>query len=493
MKLIRRLAPGAVIAAAAAILLYVPDIGPESYTDLATFFRVERKRQAYAGYVVAAVEKGSVLYVDAFGTDGAGKALTADSPVYIGAACKSMAGVAAMSLVAERRLDIDKPVRDYLPWFGFAGGAGGEVTARNLLSHTSGVSDAGFDDAHDFAPDLEAAVRSLSAARPFASPGSSFRYLDTGYEALGLIVEKAGGKQYPDLLAERLFKPLGMKRSTARPEGLGVAAPIGNACFFGVGLPRAVTVRPFDAPSSSVVSTASDVGLYLAFLAAPEKQRRPPLSPVATRRLFEPLEPGVDYGWGWYLEGKGQAKEAIHDGSLEGFSSRFALWPEQGAGIAVVATQNSILQSLYSMPALVDGARRIMIDGSVARPFPIGRVYILLAVIAVVHLFVLALQTGGALSWAKEARDKVEASGGRGPLIFATFHSWFGIAARVALALAAPRLMSLAFGRMVSWRTAFTLEPGLAAWFAAACFFGILRNAARISWLGSSRSPRRAR
>ncbi|HRZ64755.1 MAG TPA: serine hydrolase domain-containing protein [Spirochaetia bacterium] len=493
MKLIRRAMPGVVIAAAAVLLLYLPDIGPERYTDLATFFRVERRRQAYSGYVVAAVEKGSVLYLDAFGTDGSGKELTVDSPLFIGAASKSMAGAAALSLARERRLDIDRPVRAYLPWFGFAEGAGAEVTARHLLSHTSGVSDADFDDAHDFAPDLEAAVRSLSTARPAAAPGSSFRYLDTGYEALGLVMEKAAGKAYPDIVAERLFKPLGMRRSTARPEGLGVAAPLGNACFFGLGLPRAVTTRPFEAPSTSVVSTATDLGLYLAFLAGPEKQKRPPLPPQAVRLLFEPLEPGIGYGWGWYLEGECAARAAFHDGSLEGFSSRLALWPAQGSAIAVVAAQNSILQSLFSMPSLVEGARRIMIEGSAERPFPLGRLYILLAVVAAVHLFVLALQTGRALSWAKALRDRVEASGGRWSLAFALAHSWLGIALRVLVALAAPELMSLAFGRTVSWRIAFLLEPGLASWLASACFFGVLRNAARLSWLGAARTGRLGR
>jgi CubicO group peptidase (beta-lactamase class C family) len=367
------------------------------------------------------------------------------------------------------------------------------VTPRHLLSHTSGVSDEGFDDVHDFAPDLEAAVRSLSTARPVAAPGEAFHYLDTGYQALGLAMEKAAGKAYPDLLAERLFAPLGMKRSTARPEGLGVAAPVGNACFFGAALPRSLTVHPFDAPSSSVISTASDLGLYLAFLAGPEKLKRPPLSAQAARALFEPLVPGIEYGLGWYLEGEGPAKAASHSGSLEGFSSRLVLWPALKAGIALVAPQNSLVQSTFAMPALVEGARRIMFEGSVERPFPLGRLYILLAVMAFVQIFVLALQTGGALSWAKEVRDKVEASGARGPLVFAALRSWLGIALCVAIALLAPRAMSLGFGRRVTWSLAFALEPGLAAWCASACFFGILRNAARLTWLTGSRSGARAR
>jgi hypothetical protein len=249
-----------------------------------------------------------------------------------------------------------------------------------------------------------------------------------------------------------------------------------------------VTTQPFDAPSSSIVSTASDLGPYLAFLVAPEKQRlkHPPLGPVAVHRLLEPSEPGIQYGYGWYLEGKGEARTASLDGSLEGFSSRLVLWPGLDAGVAVVAAQNSLMQSSFSMPALVEGARRIMFEGSVARPFPLGRLYILMAVMATVHLVVLALQTGGAIGWAKDVHGRVEARGSKGPLVFALVHSWFGVGLCVAVAFFAPDVVSFCLKRTVSWQSAFTFEPGLAAWCASACFFGLLRNVARIAWLSGS-------
>ena len=64
-----------------------------------------------------------------------------------------------------------------------------------------------------------------------------------------------------------------------------------------------------------------------------------------------------------------------------------------------------------------------------ARPFPLGRLYILLSVVAIVQLFALCLQMGGALHWAKEAKDKAEATGEpRGPLRFAAFRCWLGMA-----------------------------------------------------------------
>jgi hypothetical protein len=203
--------------------------------------------------------------------------------------------------------------------------------------------------------------------------------------------------------------------------------------------------------------------------------------------------PGAPYGFGFFLGQEGGARVAYHDGSLDGFSSRLVLWPEKKAGIAVLAAQCSLLQSLFSLPALTEGARSIMKDGSSTRPFPLGRLYILLAVVAFVHIFALAVQTGGALHWSKEVRGSAEAKGSRGPLRFAILRCWFGVALRAGILLACPYAIGLAFGRSISWGLLIQLEPGLAAWCLAACIFGFLRNAARLAWMRGPSGFKRSR
>jgi CubicO group peptidase (beta-lactamase class C family) len=489
MKVLKRLIPYAVIVAAALLLLYSPDIAPDRYTDLATFFRVEMKRQGYSGFSVAAVSDGSVLYVDGFGVDGSGRAIGADTPLFAPAAAKSMAALAAYSLVRDGSLSLDRPVRDYLPWFSLAGGRG-EPSIRNLITHTTGLSDASFDDSHAAAGDLEAAVHSMVGAIPISRPGSSFHYIDTDYQALALAMEKAAGKPYAAILADRIFRPLGMKTSSARGSD---PLPRGATSFFAIAMPRAAPRSAFGAPSGYVISTASDMGQYMAFLLGPEKFKRGPLPARLVPALFQPLLSGCPYGYGLFLGQSDGGRFAYHDGALDGFSSRIALLPDKRTGIAILAAQVSLLQSLVSLPALTDGARRIVLEGSAARPFPLGRLYILLAVAACVQLLALALQTGGALRWAKEVRDKTEAKGTRGPTRFAAFRSWAGIAIRAAIALGFPALIGLAFGRQVDWNILFELEPGLAVWCLSLCMFGILRNAARLVWLRGPSAFRRPR
>jgi CubicO group peptidase (beta-lactamase class C family) len=490
MKVLKRIAPFAVVAAAALLLLYSPDIAPERYTDLGTFFRVEMKRQGYSGFSVAAIVDGSVLYVDGFGKDGRGGWIKPDTPLYAPAVAKSMTALCAYSLARERMLSLRLPVRDYLPWFELSDGKGADVTLRNLISHTSGLSDSAFDDAHPAAVDLETAVRSMVGAKPSAAPGERFQYTDTGYQALALVMERATGMPYASILEERIFRPLGMRSSSGR---VPASPPAGSSSFFALPMSRPPISSAFGAPSGYVVTTASDMGQYMAYLLGPEKFRRGPVPASAVPTLFEPLVPNGPYGYGFFLGKEGGADIAYHDGSLDGFSSRIVLWPDRRTGIAVFAAQSSLLQSLFSLPALTEGAHRIMQDGSSPRPFPLGRLYILFAVAAVVSILALILQTGGALRWTKEVRDKAEAKGARGPIRFAIFRCWLGIAARAAIAAYFPAALGLAFSRVITWKLLLQLEPGLAAWCLVVCAFGSLRNAARLAWIRGPAGFRRAR
>ena len=489
MKLIKKIAPLAVIAAAALLLLYSPDIAPKRYTDLATFFQVERKRQGYAGFSVAAVSDGSVLYVDGFGVEGSGREIGPDTRLFATAAAKSIEAFAAYTLVREKALSLDQSVRFYLPWFSFAAGRG-DPTIRNLLTHTTGLSDSVFKDAQPASLGLDTAVRSMARVIPISAPGKSFEYLDMDYQVLALAMEKAGGKSYSLILADRVFTPLGMKASSA---SLSEPAPRGAASFFAIPIPRAAPPSSIGASSGSVLSTATDIAQYMAFLLGPEKFRQGPVPTRAVAALYEPLLPSSSYGYGLILAQSEEGRFAYNDGAIDGFSSRIALWPAKKTGIAILVAQGSFLQSLLSLPALTDGARRIVLEGSAPRPFPLGRLYILLAVAACVHLLALALQTGGALRWAKEVRDRSEAKGGSGPSRFAAFRCWLGIAIRVGIALTCPLAVGLVFGQAVSWNALFSLEPSLAVWCLSACMFGFLRNAARLAWLRGHLSIRRPR
>jgi CubicO group peptidase (beta-lactamase class C family) len=487
MKVFRIILPFTVIAGAALLVLYSPDIAPEKYSDLASFFRVERMRQGISGYAVAAVSNGRVLYIDGFGKDGAGNAITSDSRLIAPAVEKSFISLALLSLAQDRILSLDDPVRKYLPWFGFPDGSGGDVTIRHLISHSVGISDTAFDDFHEDAPDLETAAKAMTSVQPSAQPGVRFSYIDTGYQMLALVIESATGKTLSEVVDTRVFKVLGMKSTSIAPFD---RLSRGNGTFFSSAVPRDARYPSYGPPSGWTVTTAADLSLYLAYILAPEKAKRGPVSLRTARSVFHPALGELPYGFGWFLKSGSEGSSAYHDGAVDGFSSRILLYPAEGSGIAVLSAQTSFLQNYIALPALTEGALRIMREGSTARPFPLGRLYILLLVVAAVHLIVLGAQTGGALGWARDIKCRTEAGGTRFPLRFAMARSWFGIAVRIAAAVFTPALLGAVFDRSIGWRTIFAFEPGAAAWCLSACFFGSMRNIARIVWLGRSGIPR---
>jgi CubicO group peptidase (beta-lactamase class C family) len=488
MKVLKRLFPFAVIAAAALLLLYSPDIAPPRYTDLATFFRTEMKRQGISGLSVAAVADGSVLYVDGFGKDGSGAAIGPETPVYAAAAAMPLAALAAASLESDKKISLDSTVRYYLPWFGFTRPKG-DPTLRDLVAHASGASASTFDDEHPAAPDLDTAGRSMLKAVPQNAPGELFHFIETDYQVLALAMEKAAGMPYAAILKYRVLAPLGMRSTGEGTEPL----PRGSASFFSLPLPRAAPRSAFGASSSHIATTASDLGQYMAFLMGPEKFGRGPVSARAAANLLVPLEHGGTYGYGFYISSSKDGRLAYSDGSIDGFSSRIDLWPDERTGIALMSAQDSFLLSDISLPALAQGARRIVLEGSAPRPFPLGRLYILLAVMAIVHVSALAFQTGGALRWTKEVKDRAEAKGSSGPVLLAAARCWIGMAVRAAIVLAFPASLALALDRAMSWKTLLEIEPGLAAWCILACMFGFMRNVTRLAWLRSPGFFRRTR
>jgi CubicO group peptidase (beta-lactamase class C family) len=127
---------------------------------------------------------------------------------------KPMATVAcAMVLVGDRRLELDAPIRRYLP------AAASEGTVRQLLGHGAGCA------AHveiyrwlraERPTDPYAALVARACAEPCASPGSSAVYSDLGYIQLGAVLEQAGGHPLPDLFERDIARPLGLTCTFAR-------------------------------------------------------------------------------------------------------------------------------------------------------------------------------------------------------------------------------------------------------------------------------------
>jgi CubicO group peptidase (beta-lactamase class C family) len=96
---------------------------PPSPEDLAAIDAVVADRMrahAIPGVALAITHGGELIHARGFGSDGRGGPMTADTPMYIGSVSKSFTGLAVMQLVDAGHLELDVPVRTYLPWFDVA-------------------------------------------------------------------------------------------------------------------------------------------------------------------------------------------------------------------------------------------------------------------------------------------------------------------------------------------------------------------------------------
>lgn len=183
------------------------------------------------GAAVAVFANGEVIdHAAGVLNKGTGVESTVDSVFQIGSITKVWTTTLAMQLVDEGRLDLDKPVRDYLPEFVLADdAAASRITVRQLTCHTSGFEGDIFTDTGQGDDCVAKLVATLSDVPQLFQPGEMFSYNNAGYCVLGRIVEVLRGKSYDDCLRDHLFAPLGLTHAAAGPyDAIRYRAAIGH-------------------------------------------------------------------------------------------------------------------------------------------------------------------------------------------------------------------------------------------------------------------------
>jgi D-alanyl-D-alanine carboxypeptidase len=163
------------------------------------------------GASLAITDRDGTIAVRSYGlADLAARApVTAETLFEIGSIGKAFTALALLGEVEAGRLDLHRPLRDYLPWFELPSRYA-PVTPHHLLTHTAGIP-AG----PDFTPEAAYQVWALRELEASAAPGSLFHYSNLGYKALGMLLEQLAGRPYPEAVRERILVPLGMDASAA--------------------------------------------------------------------------------------------------------------------------------------------------------------------------------------------------------------------------------------------------------------------------------------
>jgi CubicO group peptidase (beta-lactamase class C family) len=215
------------------------------------------RRGAYPGAALVVGRRDTVLFAKGYGRltwSPRSAAVDPDSTLWdLASLTKVIATTTALMLLVERgRVDLDAPVRRYLPEFATA-----DVTVRHLLTHTSGLR--GTLPLYRDARDSTEALRMVLTEAPLAPPGTRMVYSDLNAILLGEIVRRAGWGGPLDAFATReIFVPLGMRQTVFRPSRQLVRriAPTG----VWRGAPVAGTVN--DANAAKLGGVAGHAGLF---------------------------------------------------------------------------------------------------------------------------------------------------------------------------------------------------------------------------------------
>ena len=284
------------------------------------------------GASVAVVRDGRVLLERAYGLADveAGVRATPRTDYRLASLTQESPAPAPKLLADAGTLSADDPVSRWLPDLpAYAHG----VTIRHLLTHTSGLW-----AYEDFVPDSQTvqvhdrdALHLIARADSlYFPPGTAFRYSNTGYALLALVVEAASGMPFARYLRERVFIPAGMRSTVAFEEGISTVP----RRAYGHALQGGRWVRADQSNTSAVLG---DGGIYTSVDEMVKWSRalfghrivRASTQQLAwTSATLANGQPG-GYGFGWFVGHDARGLRLWHNGETRGFTNGVVVYPQQ--------------------------------------------------------------------------------------------------------------------------------------------------------------------
>lgn len=447
------------------------------------FISQEMRTQRVPGLALAIVHGDEVVHVRGYGHAG-GQDITENTRFHIASLSKGFTALAVMQLVEAGLVDLDAPVKQYIPEFTTADEtSAARITVRQLLNQTSGLADAGFPELRLPQPTTpEERVSSLATAEPVAPPGSEFHYFNPNYGVLARLVEVVSGQTFSSYLDERVFAPLGMLRSvnvnsSVELPGLAVDVTQGHLLVFGA--PVAADEQDgYLGGSGGVISTAADLGNYLVMqLNGGLFGGETVVSADGLEQLQTP-PPVSTYAMGW-LESETDGERVLeHNGILSTFYSEAVLLPASGYGFVLLYDVHSVGQEMLAFPHFKEGILAILAGRQPGTSnFGAGSLGLVLAALTLV-----AAALGVRSMWRLRRRH---ASVLAAPLVLQlTRIAWSLIP--LALLVAMPALVLAASGRAFGYLTLARSMPSVIIWIGTGALFGIVGALWRVVLLARS-------
>jgi CubicO group peptidase (beta-lactamase class C family) len=274
-----------------------------------------------------------------------------DTLYLLGSVTKTYTATTLLRLVADGRVELDAPVRRYVPELRLKDErAAAQVTVLNLLNHTAGLDWGITVDTGEGDDALAGYVARMAGLNLVARPGERASYSQAGYNLAGRIIEKVTGWTYERAVASLVFEPLGLQHSFfARDDVMTRRFVVGhNRGEDGtLSIARLWRRSRGDNPGGGIASSAADqlrwARFHLGDGRAPSGERVLPAELL--HRMRQPTVAlrastlGDAIGIGWFLREVGGVGTVGHGGSANGQFAELLLVPERD--FAVVALSNA--------------------------------------------------------------------------------------------------------------------------------------------------------
>ncbi|HUR97644.1 MAG TPA: serine hydrolase [Pyrinomonadaceae bacterium] len=312
---------------------------------------------------IVVVKDDKPIFLQAYGLANKEKGVKADANTlyYIASSTKSYMALAAALLDREGKIKLSDPVTKYAPGVTFSFPIPDKVTVRDLLTHTSGLSNSTLVWRTAFTGEVDDKdlVRVLAEGTVYKDQNyGKYAYTNLGYNIYGVLLKLTLGKNWQDVLQEKVFTPLKLKQTSAyvsKPRAAKLV--IADSYLFS---PETGTVvrSPLEKQDNNmqaaggIVTSLGDLGRWLSLNMNNGKLDGKQVIPAEvmqsvhtgyadTQRDQPPFTGNGKYGLGWQI-GKYRDENVIyHHGGYPGWNSHISYMPDKKIGVAVMVNEGT--------------------------------------------------------------------------------------------------------------------------------------------------------
>ena len=324
--------------------------GADAFRSIGEWIQCQVVETGTPSMAVAVARNGKIVYEEGFGwADRENRIVATPHTLYsLASISKPITATGLMVLKERGKIDLDRPVNDYLGDVQVRARAGdvGDASVRRVANHSAGLPlhyHFFFSDEPRPVPPMAETIRRYGNL--VTAPGERYHYSNLGYGILSHVISRVSGKTYAEFMRQEVFHPLGMTHASV---GIAPGLEGYQAVRYGPdGLP--LPFYDFDhAGASAVFCSAHDLARFGMFhLKAHVRDQKAILPDEAIDDMQRPTVScgeGAGYGVGWRITEDEMGYRSIsHSGGMGGVSTRLALLPSEGVAVATLANASSQL------------------------------------------------------------------------------------------------------------------------------------------------------